>query len=118
VFRNPQEIGQVAGPSGNPAGFALNISALRIHVLVREGRNEYRLAVVVAAPGAASAVPPGPPPGPVKAETRPGPTPTPSPPPPGPAAPAGSGATDERLRYPWVILEVRENEEIPREAIP
>ena len=118
VFRNPQEIGQVAGPSGNPAGFALNLSALRIHVLVREGRNEYRLAVVVAAPGAASAVPPGPPPGPVKAETRPGPTPTPPPPPPGPAAPAGTGATDERLRYPWVILEVRENEEIPREATP
>ena len=118
VFRNPQEIGNVAGPSGNPAGFVLNIAALRIHVTVREGRNEYRLAVVVAAPGGASAVPPGPPPGPVKAETRAGPTPTPPPPPPGPAVPAGAGATDERLRYPWVILEVRENEEITREAAP
>jgi len=118
VFRNPQEIGQVAGPSGNPAGFALNLSALRIHVLVREGRNEYRVAAVVAAPGAASTVPSGPPPGPVKAETRPGPTPTPPPRPPGPAAPAGSGTLDQRLRYPWLILEVRENEDIPREAIP
>lgn len=114
VFRNAQEIGQVAGPSGNPAGFALNLSALRIHVLVREGRNEYRLAVVVAAPGAASAVPPAMPPGPAKAETRPGPTPPPTPPP--PAAPARAGAPNEGLRYPWVILEVRENEDIPREA--
>jgi general secretion pathway protein K len=118
VFRNPQDIGRIAGPAGNPAGFALNISALRIHVLVREGRNEYRLAVVVAAPGAASAVPPGPPPGPAKAETRLGPNPPPPPAPPGPAPAAGGGATDERLRYPWVILEVRENEEIPREATP
>ncbi|MFZ9746667.1 MAG: general secretion pathway protein GspK [Opitutaceae bacterium] len=116
VFRNPQEIGRVAGPSGNPAGFALNLSALRIHVLVREGRNEYRVAVVVAAPGAAAAVPPGPPPGPVKAENRPGATPPPPPTPPLPAPAAGAGATDERLRYPWVILEVRENEDIPREA--
>ena len=118
VFRNPQDIGRIAGPSGNPAGFALNVSALRVHVQVREGRNEYRLAVVVAAHGAASAVPPGPPPGPVKADTRPGPNPPPPPAPPGPAPAAGGGATDERLRYPWVILEVRENEEIPRESTP
>jgi len=118
VFRSPQEIGQVAGSSGNSAGFALNLSALRIHVFVREGRNEYRVAAVVAAPGAASAVPPGPPPGPVKAETRAGPTPTPPPQPPGPAAPTPSGTLDQRLRYPWLILEVRENEDIPREATP
>lgn len=55
-FRNPSEAQVVAGAAGNTGGFSATISALRITITVRDGRSQFRLATVIAPPNGATII--------------------------------------------------------------
>ena len=118
-FQNPNEAQRITGPTGDTTAFASTISALRIVVTVREGRNEFRLMAIIAPPGGATTVQA------TATSTRTRTTgaaattaaqqqnrPNATQPAarPGNAAPGGAGGN---LRYPFTLLEIRENDEIP-----
>jgi len=50
-FRDVQEAQRIAGATGNSAAFGTTISALRILVTVTEGRTVFKLSAVIAPPG-------------------------------------------------------------------
>jgi general secretion pathway protein K len=127
-FQSPTDAQRVAGPTGDSGAFASTISALRITVTVRDGSISYRLSTVIAPPNGASTVQttatagrtqtPG-----TGAQTaaqqqnrpnagqmtpRPGTSPT----------TPGSGSAEQSLRYPFTLLEIRENDEIPPPPAP
>lgn len=123
-FRSPQEAGQVAGPSGDLGVFGATISALRIFVSVHDGQSVYRLAAVVAPPNGATTVATN---ATAQRTEASAPTARPSTPQqnqpnatqasnnPANRPPGGTGAAaaDRNLRYPFTLLEIRENDEIP-----
>ena len=122
-FQSPAEAARIAGLGGDAGAFNSQISALRIRVTVHDGRTIFRLAAVVAPPGGATTVQTtaaaqrassatngrG-----ATATNRPnamqannaagrqGGNPN-----------ASSGANARNLRYPFTLLEIRENDEIP-----
>jgi hypothetical protein len=105
-FQNAGDVGRITGPSGDPQGFATTISALRLNVTVREGRNEFRLTAVVAPPQGAKTV--------QAIATRPekkGGSAAPSPAPPATGTPPSTGAAAKPadLKYPYTLLEIVEN---------
>lgn len=124
-FRTTQEIGPVLGQAAIPPRFGLQISALRINVTVREGQTQFRLSAVVAPPGGARLPPAGNTAAAAQNDqsqtaasggTNPGTAP--------PAVPSAgrsetgtsstaAGQTQSRLNYPFTLLEIRENDEIP-----
>jgi len=117
-FRDVNQARQVAGPSGDLAPFGAAISALRVIVTVGEGPSEFRLATVIAPPDGAkavetnatsqrTAVSASDAPTNAQIQSRPNATP--------PAAP-GAAAGTRSLRYPFTLLEMRENAEIPSAA--
>jgi general secretion pathway protein K len=124
VFQSPDEAQTIAGPTGDSRAFVATISALRIIVTVRDGQNEYRLATVIAPPNGARTIQT------TATETRKETS--------GAAAKAASKqqqtranaaqanaraaannskskqkAAERNLRYPFTLLEIRENDEIP-----
>lgn len=122
-FQNPNEAQRLTGPTGDTGQFATTISALRITLTVRDGRTEFRIATVVGPQGSAAQ--------PVRqnatsmrtevsgksaqtaAQQQNRPTTTPAAARPG-ATPANpSGANPGNLKYPFTLLELRENDEIP-----
>lgn len=122
-FQTPTDAQQIAGPTGDTGAFASTISALRITVTVRDGKTEFRLSVVVAPPSGATTVQTTA--SVTRAETsasgaqnnaqqqnRPNAAQTAVRPGTNPAA-AQSNANARNLRYPFTLLEIRENDEIP-----
>jgi len=122
-FRTPAEAASILGSDVPPAVQGTSIGALRIIVTVLDSpsaRSGYRLNVVVAPPGSTAKVVAQ------KATTkRPNtvvespasPTATTAPAPPNNAAGGtGVGAQDQAppLNYPFTILEIRENDEMPQ----
>ncbi len=109
-FQNAGDVGRIAGPAGDPQGFSTSVSALRLHLTVREGRNEFRVSVVVAPPGGAKTVQAIA----TRTEKRSAASPG-SPNQPAPAAPtspgntAGAAAKPADLKYPYTLLEIVEN---------
>jgi hypothetical protein len=123
-FQNPNEAQRIAGPTGDTAAFASTISALRITVTVRDGRTEFKLMATIAPPSGATTVQATATstrtkttgasaqtsaqqqnrPNPAQAGMRPGA---------GAAGGAGSAPGGAGLRYPFTLLEIRENDEIP-----
>jgi hypothetical protein len=126
-FRSPNDAQRIAGPTGDTGAFATTISALRIIVTVRDGRTEYKLAAVIASPGGATTVQTTATatrtqtsgaaaktaaqqqqnrPNPAQANPR----------------PAGNNAQQNpaarNLKYPFTLLEIRENDEIPPPPAP
>jgi hypothetical protein len=124
VLKSPAEAQLVAGATGDSGAFVATISALRIIVTVRDGQNEYRLATVIAPPNGARTIQT------TATETRKETS--------GAAAKAASKqqqtranaaqanaraaannskskqkAAERNLRYPFTLLEIRENDEIP-----
>jgi general secretion pathway protein K len=103
--------------------FASTISALRIQITVRDGRTEFRLMAIIAPPNGATTV---------QAtatstrtqtdaaaaktaeqrQTMPNAAQQPGRPAPG-AAGSRAGVPAAELRYPFALLEIRENDEIP-----
>ena len=118
-FQNPTDAQRVAGPTGNTGAFSATISALRINVTVRDGRNELRLSSVIAPPGGATTVTA------TATSTRTKTTGAAAQtsaqqqnrPNAAQAAPPGAGASAQAkagsLKYPFTLLEIRENDEIP-----
>ena len=124
-FQSPADAQRIAGPGGNSNAFATTISALRIIVTVREGRNEFRMAAVIAPPNGATTVQATATstrkqtsansaltsaqqqnrPDAAQANPRLPTTPT-------TGSQQNTGAA-RNLRYPFTLLEIRENDEIP-----
>jgi general secretion pathway protein K len=113
--RDPSEAASIAGPAGNTQAFGATITALRVVITVYEGKSEFRLAAVVAPQNGARVVrqtarhP----------EMKAGAQPTPQQQKSGANAQqaktsSGQAGTDaQNLRYPFTVLEIRENDEIP-----
>lgn len=122
-FQDIASAQQLAGPSGDLTGFGSTISALRIRIVVREGGAEFRLATVIAPPNGATTIQSNATsqrsqasaPGPMNSgnqQNRPD------------ASQANAAASATRanpnprnLRYPFTILEMRENAEIPSSPV-
>lgn len=108
-FKSPQDVATLLGASSPGANLSTEISALRIIVTVREGHSSFRLNTLIAPQGGAK-IPPrtseaAPADGQPKAAAEPPPT----------ATTQSSTATNgsKSLNYPFTILEIRENDEIP-----
>lgn len=117
---------RITGPTGDTGVFAPTISALRITVTVRDGRTEFKLSTVIAPPqggattvqttataaraqtsaagGSQTAAQQQNRPNAGQAAVRPGTTAAGSP---------QNPAAARNLRYPFTLLEIRENDEIP-----
>jgi hypothetical protein len=122
-FQSPAEAQRIAGPTGNTAAFGSTISALRILITVHEGRSEFRVSTVLALPpnGAttvqttatstrkqASA-----PVGQTAAQQQNRPNAAQAANRPGATAKSQQTAAARNLKYPFTLLEIRENDEIP-----
>lgn len=124
VFRTPAEAQRIAGPTGDTGAFVTTISALRVTIIVRDGRTEFKVSAVIAPPSGATTVQTTATaartqtsaagaqttaqqqtrPNAGMAAARPGTAQ------PGPAQNPGNA---RNLRYPFTLLEIRENDEIP-----
>jgi general secretion pathway protein K len=118
-FQNPTDAQQIAGPTGDAGAFSTTISALRIFVTVRDGRTEFRLAAVVAPPNGATTVQATA--TSTRTETSAGSAQTaaqqqnrPNAAQAAPPPTTNQNQTPGNLRYPYTLLEIRENEEIPQ----
>jgi general secretion pathway protein K len=121
-FQSPNEAQQIAGPTGDTSAFGATISALRITITVLDGRTEFRMSTVIAPPNGAttvqttataartetsaasgrSAAQQQNRPNAAQATNRPGGN---------PAAAQQNAAAARNLRYPFTLLEIRENDE-------
>jgi general secretion pathway protein K len=122
-FQNPGDALRIAaGASGDVGAFGPTISALRIFVTVREGRSAFRLAAVVSPPGGATTIQTtatarraqSAASDPANAAGQPAAA--------NPPAPNNANRASTRqeanpaaasLRYPFTLVEIRENDEIP-----
>lgn len=123
-FRDAGQAAALAGPGGNINAFATTISALRITITVHEGRSTFKMTAVISPPNGARVVqetatsqrgqtsgPNG------QNSQRPGaPNAAQSTASPGGANNASSA--NQNLRYPFTLLEIRENDEIPPAPSP
>lgn len=112
-FETSDQLAALVGAGALPAGAGTQISALRINVVIREGRSEFRVSTVVAPEGGAKAVERskvGETTEDSPAEEKSAPAPTES------ESESTPGATGKNLRYPFTLLEIRENAEIS--AVP
>ncbi|MSU47860.1 MAG: hypothetical protein EXS37_01990 [Opitutus sp.] len=122
-FQSPAEAQRIAGPTGNAGAFASTISALRITVTVRDGRSEFRMSTVVAPPNGATTVQTiathtqttaGAAPTAAQQQARPDATQAGNRPGVGlPGAGSQKSTAPRNLKYPFTLLEIRENDEIP-----
>ncbi len=121
-FRSPNEAQQVAGPAGDTNAFSATISALRIFITVRDGRTEFRMAAVIAPPNGATTVQAtatstrtetSSKSAQTAAQQRNQPKATQTAPNPNNAKKQSGG----NLRYPYTLLEIRENDEIPQRPV-
>jgi general secretion pathway protein K len=122
-FQAPNEAQRIAGPTGDTSGFGTTISALRIVITVRDGRTEFKMSTVIAPPNGATTVQTNA----TAARTQTSaataksaaqqqnrPSATQPAPRPGsnPAGNPQNAAAARNLRYPFTLLEIRENDEI------
>lgn len=117
-FQNTNEVAAVAGPTGDAGAFGTTVSALRVLVTVKEGRTEFRLLAVVASPGGATTVRATAAPVRTTGAAAKSATERQAQPKAGAAAPAPGAPAAGSLRYPFVLLEMRENDEIPAPPPP
>ncbi|HVU34285.1 MAG TPA: hypothetical protein VHE61_12680 [Opitutaceae bacterium] len=119
-FQDPRQAATVTGQGGNTTGFGTTISALRINITVYEGRTMFRLSAVVAPPNGATTVQEtatsqktqtSASSAQTAAQKQSGPNATQ-----GTAGASGTNASTaatQNLRYPFTLLEIQENDEIP-----
>jgi hypothetical protein len=123
-FQSSNDAQRIAGPAGDTGAFGSTISALRITITVREGQTEYKMSTVIAPPNGASTIQTTATstraqtsaasgqtaaqqqnrPNAGQANTRAGTN---------AAANQQNAAAQRNLRYPFTLLEIRENDEIP-----
>ncbi|HEY1848526.1 MAG TPA: hypothetical protein VGG37_04940 [Opitutaceae bacterium] len=123
-FQNASTLATVAGAGGNAAAFGTTITALRVNITVHEGATLYRLSVVVSPQGgatlnqtnavnpasAATASSSG-----VATSTSITSTSKPSS---TASSAATSAAASQSINYPFTVLEMLENDQIPQPAPP
>ena len=117
-FQNTTTLASVAGVGGSSASFGTTITALRILITVHEGRSKYRLSAVVAPQGGATinqtnatnaaAAASG-----TSATATTSVTNTSQPSSTASSA-AAAAAASQNLNYPFTLLEMLENDEIPQ----
>lgn len=117
-FQNAGDAQRITGPTGDVGGFGTTISALRIILTVHDGRSQFRLAAVVAPPNGATSVQTTA----QRTQTTAGSTQTAAAPQNRPSATPASaqaatpgsrpGVSAPDLKYPFTLLEIRENDEI------
>lgn len=118
-FQDAGQAQTIAGQGGNPGAFSTTITALRILITVHEGKSEYRLAAVVAPPNGAKTVQQTATSPKAKASATINQSPTQNRSAPNAtqandaAAQSGQNPTNQNLRYPFTLLEIHENDEIP-----
>lgn len=125
-FQNANEAQRIAGPTGNTAAFGTTISALKIIVTVLDGRTQFRLSAVIAPPGGATTVQTTATSQRTQASASAAKTAAQRQNQPNATQTKGStpgataqGQADRNLRYPFTLLEIRENAEIaPAPAAP
>lgn len=108
-FTNVTDASAVLGSGALPAVAGTQIRALRVNIVVREGRSEFRLTAVVAPPGGATIVSDTATSGTAAASDTPaagGTAPAATTPAVAPVTPA------PKLNYPFTLLEIRENPDI------
>ncbi len=127
-FQTSTSLQGVVGATGNPSAFGLTITALRINIAVHQGKALYRLSVVVAPQGGATTVQT------TATDIKQGASTsatgetttanttsasassnTQALPSSVPTATQTSAAAAANLQYPYTVLEIVENSEIPRE---
>ncbi len=117
-FQSTATLAAIAGAGGNAAPFGTTISALRILVTVHEGRSMYRLSAVVAPQGGATANTTNATNATAAAGSASTTTATPVTNTSQPSSTASSAATaaaaSQSINYPYTILEILENDEIPQ----
>ena len=104
-FESPADAASVLGAQAALTGYGTQISALRVILTVREGQTNFRLSVVVAPSGGATAVQE------VAVSTRLTEAETPAAQPKKPGNGENPAGT-KKLNYPFTLLEIRENAEI------
>jgi len=120
-FQNTSTLASVAGVGGSATSFGTTISALRILVTVHEGRSIYRLSAVVAPQGgatinranatnAASAA--------AGASATATPVTNAAQPSAAPTSAAAAAAASQSINYPFTLLEMLEDDEIPQPPPP
>lgn len=112
-FSSTADASSILGVASLPEKYGTAISALRIHVTIREGGATFRLSAVVAPPGGAKVVPPLE----TDSSEAPSATSTPAAAAPGEASDS-TGAGSKKLNYPFTLLEIRENTEFSRTSAP
>jgi general secretion pathway protein K len=112
-FRNTQDVAGLVGQAALSARLGTQVSCLRIDVTVTEGHASFRLSAVVAPPGGAQRPPANPP---TTASATAAPAASDAPPTGGaarvPAAAAADTEAPPSLKYPFTLLEIRENDQI------
>lgn len=120
-FETPDEMAALVGGGAVPQNAGTMISALRINLVVREGRSEFRISTVIAPQGGAKPVGPSTVDTEGSTEEQP-PEETAAAQPPEPDTTAAnqsetrSSDQAKKLRYPFTLLEIRENDE--NSAVP
>ena len=121
-FQNTSSLSAVAGLGGNAAVFVSTISALRINITVRDGQSQYRLSVVVSPQGGAAinstlavneTVP-------ATAASTAAANPLTSTAQPSATATSAATATaaSKSINYPFTLLELVEDDDIPQAPPP
>lgn len=109
-FDSIDQLAALVGAGVLPEGAGTQISALRVNVVIREGRSEFRVSAVVAPEGGAKAV------GPSKvgeeAEEKPAEPEQKTADAAQPESGSSAASAGKNLRYPFTLLEIRENAEI------
>jgi Type II secretion system (T2SS), protein K len=123
-FSDPASAQAMMG-KGNTASFGATISALRVNITVHDGTTEFKLSAVVAPPKGATTVQTNATLAKaqvVASANKPAPTPGAPGAPAAPAEGTPAGATPnglgKKLNYPFTLLEIRENNEIPSPPPP
>jgi hypothetical protein len=120
-FQNASTLATVAGAGGNANAFGTTITALRVNITVHDGRSRYRLSAVVSPQGgattnqtaatnatsaAAAASAPGAAATSITNTSQPSATPT---------GANAAAAASQSINYPFTVLEMLEDDEIPQQ---
>jgi general secretion pathway protein K len=126
-FATPADAQRITGPNGDAGAFGATISALRITIVVHDGRTEFRLSTVVAPPNGATTIQATATSTRTVASAASAQTANQQQNRPNAAQASRSGSTARNaqqndaarnLRYPFTLLEIRENDEIPAPPPP
>ncbi|HEY1794009.1 MAG TPA: hypothetical protein VGG34_13930 [Opitutaceae bacterium] len=122
-FQNASMLATVAGAGGNAGAFGTTITALRVNVTVHEGGSEYRLSAVVAPQGGATtnttnATNSNAAPATATGSATPNSATNTSQPSSTATSAATSAAASQSINYPFTVLQLQENDEIPQPPPP